>query len=73
MIEVVIGHFDAFGLRVAVEGCFDLETGASRRLADQLDDDFTGDEQLAAPVAGDVAEQAMLDLGPLAGAGAGSA
>ena len=50
-----------------------LDAQASRRLrvSDQLHDRLEGVEWTAAPVLGDVTEETMLDLVPLAGAGRG--
>ena len=47
-----------------------LDAQASRRLrvSDQLHDRLEGVERTAAPVLGDVTEEAVLDLVPLAGA-----
>jgi len=43
-----------------------FEAGLGGGCGDQLDDHLITDERLAAPVAGDEREQAMLDLVPLA-------
>src|SRR5215217_8242 len=77
-VEVVAGevhgiHFrvrylDARRIDVFIELATNLETGLRCRCGDELDDDLMADERLAAPVAGDEREQAMLDLVPLAGA-----
>ena len=49
-------------------GAYD-ETGAGGRARDQADDGLMTDERPTTPVVGDEAEEAMLDLVPLAGAG----
>ena len=40
----------------------DAQPGRGARVADEFDDGFEGAERSPAPVLGDVAEQAMLDL-----------
>ena len=68
-IHFDVGHLDAGRIGVLIEFAPNLQTGVRRRRGDQLDDDLMADERLAAPVAGDEREQAMLDLVPLAGTG----
>jgi len=41
----------------------DFQSGAGLGPGDEVDDDFVAGEGTAAPVRGDVAEQAVLDLG----------
>ena len=45
---------------------FDFQASLSRGGGDKLDDDFMTDQRLAAPILGDVTEEPMLDLVPLA-------
>jgi len=68
-VHLGIGDLDALGIAVGVDVAGDGEAGVGRGGADQLDDDLMADERLAAPVLGDVGEQAMLDPVPFAGAG----
>ena len=66
--DLVVRHFEAGGIGVWVEFAAHFEAGCRRCCGDQLDDDLMADERLAAPVAGDEREQAMLDLVPLCAA-----
>ena len=66
-VHLGIGDLDALGIAVGVDVAGDGEAGIGRGGADQLDDDLMADERLAAPVLGDVGEQAMLDPVPFAG------
>ena len=52
---------------------FDAQTGGRAGVADQLDHRLEGAERTAAPILRDVAEEAMLDLVPLARARAENA
>lgn len=58
-----------WGVVALVELGVDLQPGAGGRLGDRVDDDLVADQRPAAPVFGDEAPQAMLDLVPLAGGG----
>ncbi len=60
-----VADLDAFLVDSCVEGTLDFEPGLCRRRRDQLDDGGTISERPAAPILGDAAEQAMLDLVPL--------
>ena len=64
--EFLVGDFDFLWVGSVVELGVDLQSGAGRRGGDQVDDDLVTDQRLAAPVGRDEAEQAMLDLVPLA-------
>src|SRR5438093_2713716 len=57
------------GIALLVQAGSDLQPGLRGGAPDQLDDHLVTDQRLPAPVLGDVAEHAMLDLVPLAGAG----
>ena len=67
--EIIVGDFDAGGVGFGIEFASDFEAGLGFGGRDQLDDDGVTDERLAAPVAGDEGEQAVLDAVPFAGAG----
>lgn len=72
--EVDRGHFgvgddDSLRVCVGVDVAGDGEAGVCGRRGDELDDDLAADERLAAPVLGDIGEEAVLDLVPFAGAG----
>ena len=67
--EFCIGDFASFFVLAGVEFGVDLQAGLGGGVADEVDDDFVGLQRFAAPVAGDMAEQPMFDLVPLAGAG----
>jgi hypothetical protein len=60
--HLCVSDFDAFFVNPCVEGALDFEPGLCRCRCDQLDDGGTIRERSAAPILGDVAEQAMLDL-----------
>lgn len=66
--EFGVGDFDPASVGVLVEAGVDLQAAGRGRRADQRDDRLARDERLAAPTAGDVAEQAVLDLVPFRGA-----
>ena len=53
---------DAFLVGARVERAFDFEAGLGGRGADQLDDGDAAGQRAAAPVLGDMAEQAMLEV-----------
>ena len=59
-----VADFDAFLINPCVNGALDFEPGLGRRRRDQLDDGGPIRERSAAPILGDAAEQAMLDLVP---------
>src|SRR5450756_2806096 len=60
---------DAGRVAAAVESRAYLQPCLGRRVGDEIDDDLVADQWLAAPVLCDVAEHAVFDLVPLAGAG----
>ena len=64
-----IGDLDAGGVALGVEACVDGEASGGAGVRDQVEDHLVGLEGAAAPVVGDVAEHAVLDLVPFAGAG----
>src|SRR5580658_3763659 len=71
-IEVVhlgVRDFDAGGVGSCVELRFDAEPRSGAHAPDQLDDGLVIDQRSSSPVFGDVAEESMLDLVPLGGAG----
>src|SRR6202040_3824923 len=63
-----IGDLYAFGISVAIEFATDRKPFFCRRVGDQRDCDVEADERHGAPVLGDEAEHAMLDLVPLGSA-----
>ena len=65
--ELGIGDLEALLVGSAVQSGVDFQAGGGRGVANQLDHDLVIDQGLAAPVAGDVAEQTMFDLVPLRG------
>ena len=64
-----IGDLDTFRVAALVDVASDGEAGIGGGGADQLDDDVVADERLAAPVLGNIGEEAVLDAVPFAGAG----
>jgi hypothetical protein len=67
--ELGVGDLDLVGVVALIELRVDLEPGAGGGRGDQVDDRLERDEWAPAPVLGDEAEQAVLDLVPLRGAG----
>src|SRR5206468_11470137 len=67
--DVGVADLDPFRVAAFVEARVDAQPGAGRGCGDQVDDHLAADQRLAAPVLADEAEQAVLDLVPLAGAG----
>ena len=67
VVDVLLGVLDAGGVRVGVEFTVDGQSGGRGGVADQVDDDLVGFQWPAAPVHGDLGEQPVLDLVPLAG------
>src|SRR3990172_8976582 len=67
--ELGVADLDALGVGALVEAGVDGQGGAGGGGGDQVDDRLAGEQGLAAPVDADLAEQAVLDLVPLAGAG----
>ena len=63
-----IGDLYAFGIRVAIEFATDRKAFFCRGVGDQRDCDVEAGERHGAPVLGDEAEHAMLDLVPLGSA-----
>jgi hypothetical protein len=63
-----IGDHYAFGISVGIEFAADRKTFFRRGVGDQCDHDLQPDERHGAPVLGDVAEHAMLDLVPFGSA-----
>ena len=63
-----IGDLYAFGISVAIEFATDRKPFFRRGVGDQRDCDVEADERHGAPVLGDEAEHAMLDLVPLGSA-----
>ena len=66
--QFLIRNFATGGVSFLVHRRPNLQTRLGRRVCDQLDDDFVSRQRTATPVDRDLAEQAMLDLVPLAGA-----
>ena len=67
--KIIIEDFDTGRVGVGIEFASDFEAGLGLCCRNQLDDDGMTDEGLAAPVAGDEGEQAVLDPVPFACAG----
>src|SRR5208337_231263 len=61
--DLLVGDLDALGIEFAA----DFETGFRRGVCDQFDGHEEADERHGAPVLGNVAEHAVLDLVPLRG------
>ena len=62
-----IGDLYALGVKVRIEVAADRKPFFRRGVGDQRDCDVEADERHGAPVLGDEAEHAMLDLVPLTG------
>jgi len=67
--EYLVADLDAGGVLAGVELGADAQGGAGGSRRNALDDDFVAGQWPAAPVHGDVGEQAMLDPVPFRGAG----
>src|SRR5271157_932490 len=65
--HLLVGDLDALGIGVGIEFAADFEAGFRRRVCDQFDGHEEADERHGAPVLGNVAEHAVLDLVPLRG------
>ena len=64
-----VADLDLLGVVVFVELGVDLQACAGGRCGDRVDHDLVAGQRASAPGLGDVAEQPMLDLVPLRGAG----
>src|SRR5579883_1779759 len=67
-MHLVLCDLDTGGVLVGVELRLDSETSGGPGVANELNHGLPCAQGLATPVLGDVAEQAVLDLVPLAGA-----
>src|SRR5205085_599945 len=65
---VFLAVLDSDGVGLGVEDALDGQPGGGGGVADQFDDGLVGGEGSAAPVEGDLGEQSVFDLVPLAGA-----
>ena len=65
---LLVRDFDPLRVGVFINGSFDAQAVSRGGAANQIDDDLPADQGTAAPIGGDVAEHAVLDLVPLAGA-----
>jgi hypothetical protein len=65
--EDLIRDTNSYGVGMGIESCTDMQAGLGSRVADELDDGLVIDQGSCAPVLGDMAEEAVLDLVPLAG------
>jgi len=61
--QLGVGDFDRGRVVAVVELGVDLQAGAGLGRGDEVDDGLQAVQWLAAPVDGDVAEQAVFDLG----------
>ena len=66
--EFSIGDFDASRIDASIQFSAYLQSGLRCRVRDQVDDYVVTDQRSPTPILGDVAEYAMLDLVPFAGA-----
>ena len=69
LFHLCVGDLDAALVPAGVVGGLDGESGLGGGGGDELDDRGDVGEGSASPVHGDVAEEAVFDLVPLAGAG----
>src|SRR2546426_519306 len=67
--HLFFSDFDSSRIAAGVEGRFDAQAGARCRGADEAHDGLVAEERTTSPVLGDVTEEAVLDLVPLAGSG----
>ena len=67
--QLLIPNATAFGIAFRVEASRDLEAGFRFCVADQVDHRHPVEQRATAPILGNEAEHAMLDLIPLARAG----
>ena len=67
--HVLVADLDAGRVGAGVEFGADGEPGAGGGAGDEVDDDFVAGQRSAAPVHRDLAEEPVLDLVPLGGAG----
>ena len=68
IVEGLVGDYLAFGVGGSVEFGAYCQTLCRGGVSDQVDDNGKALERLAAPVPGDMAEHAVLDFIPFAGA-----
>ena len=64
-----IAHLESLRIVVGIELAGDAQASGRGGSGDQLDDGEAGGERFAAPVLGDVTEEAVLDLVPFRGSG----
>jgi hypothetical protein len=67
--KFLVGDFDSLRVGVFIEASLDAQSLSGGGAADQVNDDLPADQRAPSPVGGNVAEHAVLDLVPLAGAG----
>lgn len=67
--QLLIPNATAFGIAFRVEASRELEAGSRFCVADQVDHRHTVEQRATAPILGNEAKHAMLDLIPLARAG----
>ena len=65
-VDFGVADADLGGVFACVELGVDVESGAAAGRGDEVDDDLQREERFGAPVAADEAEEAVLDLVPLA-------
>src|SRR3990172_9211334 len=68
-LHLRVAHPEPGRVRTGIELAADTQAGASGGGGDEVDHGLVGDERLAPPVLRDGAEEAVLDLVPLARAG----
>ena len=66
--HLLIRDFNPHGIFSLVEFRFHAQAGVGSSIANQLNDGLESPKRLSSPVTGDVAEEAVFDLIPLAGA-----
>jgi hypothetical protein len=63
-LHLVRAHLNANGILPYIQGCLDAQPAGGTRIANETDNDFAAQQGLAAPIRGDVAKHAMLNLVP---------
>ncbi len=64
-----VGNLDPLGVGVFIDSGLDAQSLTSGGVADQIHDNLSTDQRVPSPIGGDMAEDSVLYLVPLAGAG----
>lgn len=67
--QLLVGHLQAGGIPVRIQGGRELQAGFGGSGPNQVDDDGAAEQGSPTPIVGDMAEHPMFNLVPLAGTG----